>query len=744
MTTDQILILAILLATVVMFLWGRWRHDMVALGALLACALTGLVQFDAAFAGLGHPAVVTVACVLVLSKGLYTSGAVDTLARKAMPESAGPVMTTAILTGIAALLSGFMNNVGALALLMPVALQLASRQSLPPGRVLMPLAFGSILGGMTTLVGTPPNLIVAGFRAEAGMGAFRMFDFMPVGLSVAAVGVLFLVLVGWRLVPVRERAGAEGFETAAYLTEVRVPEDSAADGMALHEVERKLDAAGAQVVGMVRNEVRVVAPHAGRRILSGDILVIEADVDALPEVLSSMGLKLEASRPPEEEDEQGEAKEGQQRAREQKPGEEKRGEEKRGEEKRGEEQEGEDQAREQQDKRKEGREKERENNGQGKRDDLEEREFGARGYGAGRLNKAARTAGKASVGRVSVGPPGAGRSNVGDTGDTGDTDAGSDAGSDADADGDTAGDTDADATEPEKTEKKERGAPPEIVLVELAVLPGSALTGRSASDIDLRTRYGINLLAVSRSGRRSTARLRTMQLMPGDVLLMQGPQAALSDFAADTGSVPLAERELRIPSRRKAIAATAIMVLAIATAALGLLPAAVSFAAGVLASMVLRTVPPSSAYQAVDWPVVVLLAALIPVAGAMEATGTADLIARVLLDGVAQGHAIVALTLILVVTMTLSDLMNNAATAAVMSPIAIGTAQQLGVSADSFLMAVAIGASCAFLTPVGHQNNTLILGPGGFRFGDYWRLGLPVEILVVAVSIPMLLLVWPL
>jgi di/tricarboxylate transporter len=235
-----------------------------------------------------------------------------------------------------------------------------------------------------------------------------------------------------------------------------------------------------------------------------------------------------------------------------------------------------------------------------------------------------------------------------------------------------------------------------------------------------------------------------MALSGGDVLLMQGSSEALAEFASSMDCLPLAARDLRVPDRRQAITASVIMALAVGGAALGLVPASISFAGGVLASMALRTVPLRAVYQAIDWPVIVLLGALIPVAGAIASTGTADLIARFLLEQVAQGHAVIALVTIMVVTMMLSDLMNNAATAAVMCPIAIGTAQQLGASADPFLMAVAVGASCAFLTPIGHQNNTLILGPGGFRFGDYWRLGLPIEILVVAVSVPMLLRVWPL
>jgi di/tricarboxylate transporter len=299
-------------------------------------------------------------------------------------------------------------------------------------------------------------------------------------------------------------------------------------------------------------------------------------------------------------------------------------------------------------------------------------------------------------------------------------------------------------TEEEESESEAPEKSGEITLMELAVLPGSPLSGRSASDILLRTRYGINLLALSRKGHRSIKRLRSIAIRSGDLLLVQGPPESIAEFASDKACVPLAPREFRIPNRRKIFEAGLIMVLAIGVASFGLLPASISFAMGVLASMALRTVPPRQVYGSIDWPVIVLLAALIPVAGAMEATGTADLIAHFLIKSVAQGHAIVGLALILVVTMFLSDLMNNAATAAVMCPIAIGTASTLDVSADPFLMAVAIGASCAFLTPIGHQNNTLILGPGGFRFGDYWKLGLPLEIIVTAVSLPMLLIVWPL
>lgn len=280
--------------------------------------------------------------------------------------------------------------------------------------------------------------------------------------------------------------------------------------------------------------------------------------------------------------------------------------------------------------------------------------------------------------------------------------------------------------------------------MELTVLPNSDIIKRAASDLALRSRYSVNLLAVSRQGAHKIRRIRHTRLRAGDVLLMQGHAEDLAEFASVFGCVPLAERQIRVPNKRKAILATVIMAGAIAGAALGLLPAAISFAAGVLAVMALKVVAPQRVYNAIDWPVVVLLAALIPVAGAMTSTGTADLLANGMLTLLAQDNAIIALVAILIITMMLSDFMNNAATAAVMCPIALSSANVLSVNSDTFLMAVAIGASCAFLTPIGHQNNTLILGPGGFKFGDYWRLGVPLEVIVVVVGIPALLFFWPL
>jgi len=632
-TQDQAVLLAVLAATVALFLWGRWRHDVVALLSLLACVAAGLVPASDAFAGFGHPAVVTVACVLVMSHGLRTSGAVDALTRRLMPGAGGALLGVAALTGLGAALSAFMNNVGALALLMPVAVHLARKHDLPPGRVLMPLAFGTILGGMTTMIGTPPNLIVAGFRAETGAGSFAMFDFTPVGAAVALAGLAFIGLVGWRLVPVRRGAIDEAFDTGRYLTEVRVDADSRVVGMRLGAVDDEIDEDDAQVVGLVRHETRLTPPNPGRVVREGDVLVLEAEPEALGTVLSNLGLRLEEA---DVADEAVEAVATEEEA-----------------------------------------------------------------VAAGGKERAP-------------------------------TDAEVAAGVQDDEGGKVGAD--------EREERDER----DVALQEYVVMPQAQLIGRSAADLQLRTRHGINLLAISRQGQRSIRRLRATRVRAGDVLLLQGARQALAGFALEYGAVPLAEREIVVPDARRAWLAGAGMLLSVGVAALGLVPAAIAFAAGVVAFMLLRVVPPRDVYRAIDWPVVVLLAALLPVAGAMATTGTADVLAGLLLDGVAQGRPVLTLALLLVVTMTLSDFMNNAATAAVMCPVAIGAAAQLGANPDAFLMAVAVGGSCAFLTPIGHQNNTLILGPGGFRFGDYWRLGLPLELLVVAVGVPMLLWVWPL
>ncbi|RUO23164.1 SLC13 family permease [Aliidiomarina iranensis] len=659
MTLPEIAILGILLCTLIFFIWGRWRHDIVALGALLACVAFGLVPAADAFAGFGHPAVITVACVLVLSASLQSTGAIDVVAHKLTPTSGGAVTTIASLTGLATVLSAFMNNVGAMALLMPIAVQLAAKLNIPPGRVLMPVAFGSILGGMTTLIGTPPNLIVSGYRAESLGSGYQMFDFAPVGILVVLVGVIFIALGGWRLVPKRERTDAEGFDTGKYLTEVRVSEDGKANGMLLRELDLKLQDADAEVVGMVRDKVKVVHPYGYQRLSKGDLLIIKAEPETLSQAINVLGLRLvDNVKPPEVESNDtendssaaGDAVFSQDN---------------------------------------------REAVGERTDENIPNKPYTAW------VDRKVTAYGNYTL-----------RGGV--------------------------------------TSRADKEAAPrasddsEVVLVEMVVMPDSALIGNTAAELRLRSRLGLNLLAISHEGNQKIYRLRQTPIKSGSVLLMQGGAEALAQFASIYKCVPLAERTVRVPSKRRAMYASGIMVGAVALAASGIASAAVAFAAGMFAVMALRVIPLRQVYENIDWSVVVLLAALIPIALAMEQTGAADSVVNALLYYVAGGSPAIVLGLLLIITTLLSSVMNNAATAAVMCPVAVSIASQLNVNPDAFLMAVAVGASCAFLTPIAHQNNTLILSPGGFKFGDYWQMGLPLTLIVFAVAIPALLYFWPL
>lgn len=727
--------LTILALTVALFLYGRWRHDVVAIAALLACTATGLVPGADAFIGFSHPAVVTVVGVLILSYALERTGIVDVIAERALPKTSSITLAILSVTALGAFFSAFMNNVGALALLMPIALQTAQRLNIPPGQILMPLAFGTILGGMTTLIGTPSNLIVSSFRAQASdsHSGFAMFDFTPVGGVIAVVGVLFVSLVGIRLIPKRLQAESNSYDLANYLTETRVLPDTKAVGMRIAELEAQLHEADAKIVGFLRQNLRINAPHRTLKLRPHDVLMLEADPKKLTKLLSTLGLVFNEAKP-----------KGSQSAKE-----------------------------------------EEHQTEAATHSDLPEA-LSASDSDASQAvplkptKPAGLPADEAQPSRqlryatldeqsalVHLNPNhDQGHTTTEETQPQTSTDSQKPASRDSNKEKaptkeeqrkkDKKEERKGNRKEEKKEDRKggknggerarERDSSEDsnTELVELVILPGSMLIGRSATDLRLRSHYQINLLAISRQGKRLRARPRRTPLRTGDVLLLQGPVDNITEFAQSSGCAPLEARELRVPNRRNMAFASAIMIFAVGSAALGWWSAALSFVLGILLLILTNVIAPRNLYRAVDWSVVVLLAALIPVAQAIEQTGAASLIAEFVLHQLAQGHTLWALGLLMLTTMFLSDLMNNAATAAIMSPIAIKTAQQLEVSTDTFLMAVAIGASCAFLTPIGHQNNTLILGPGGFKFTDYWRLGLPLDILIISITLPLLLYFWPL
>lgn len=590
-TWTQIIVFGTLLVTLAFFVVGRWRFDLVALLALLVVSVSGVVPAAQAFAGFGHPAVVTVAGVLVVSEGLRSSGVVDLIARWMARVGDHPVLQVTVLTTLVAALSSFMNNVGALALLMPVAIQMAHRSSHPPSLFLMPIAFGSLLGGTVTLIGTPPNIIIATLRTGTGAPPFRMFDFTPVGLGVALAGVLFISLTGWRLIPRREAqaSGKELFHIQDYIAEVRVPDGSPLVGRSLHELEVATE--GNVVVGaLVRGKRRLPAPSSAATLQSEDILVVEADPEALKEFLEAGRLELGGSTELEE-------------------------------------------------------------------DVLRSDEVG---------------------------------------------------------------------------------------LVEAVIMPDALMVGQTARTLDLHWRYGVNLLAVARQGARVRDRLSRIRFQAGDVVLLQGEVGAVREALPVLGCLPLAERELGLGRPRRVLLSTAIFGAAVTAAALGLVSPEIVFVGAGIVMVLAGLLPLRRVYEAIDWPIIVLLGAMIPIGQALETSGGAVLIAGLLLEAAGQMPAAGILAILLVGTMLLSNVVNNAAAAVLTAPIALSVSGELGTSPDPFLMAVAVGASCAFLTPIGHQSNTLVLGPGGYRFGDYWRMGLPLSLIVTIAAILLIPWIWPL
>ena len=589
MTPDQVTLFGLLFFVFVFLIWGRWRYDLVAFVALLIALLTGVVPKEQAFSGFGHPATVIIALVLIISRGLSNSGAIELVARHLVDASRRLATHITIMSGLAAALSALMNNVAALALLMPVDMQAAKKAGRSPSLSLMPLSFASILGGMITLIGTPPNIVIAEFRGAELGEPYRMFDFAPVGLACAVVGVAYVALIGWRLLPGERKAsdaGKELFDLADYIAEVRVPEGSAIIGKRVRELDALAAKSDIEIVGLSRKGRRLPGLARIAEIKAGDVLVIEASPDSLEEALGALGLEY--------------------------------------------------------------------------------------------------------VGR--------GEGQLGDD---------------------------------------------DLVLTEVVVQETSRLAERSAMSLRLLYRYRVALVGVSRQGRRFRENVRKLNLQPGDVLLLLGSEERLADVTGRLGLLPLADRGQRVIQRDKVWWAVGIFATAIIVASFGLVYLPIALGCATALYVLLNIVPIRDVYTSIEWPVIVLLGAMIPIGSALQSTGGTALIAGGIVDLSAGYSPVVVLTLLIIVTMTLSDVMNNTATAVIAAPIALEIATRLEVNPDPFLMGVAVAASCAFLTPIGHKNNTLIMGPGGYRFGDYWRMGLPLEILIIAVSVPAIITFWP-
>lgn len=587
---EQMIVFATLIFALILFMWGKFRHDIVALICLIFLVITGIVSAEEAFSGFAHPAVITVAAVLIVSSALEKAGLMDVIGKWIMKLGDNLTLQVSVLTGLVCAASAFMNNVGALAILMPVAVHIARKKGHSPSFILMPLAFGSLLGGLITLIGTPPNIIIATFRAKELGQPFGMFDFTPVGVGIAIVGLIFIALIGWRLLPHRdpEKTAEDRFHIQDYITEVIITEKSKIKDMHLSKL-KEIKGIDFKVIGLIRDNQIINAPRWYEVLKENDILIIEADSDDLKEFINQTKTGLVGKRP---------------------------------------------------------------------------------------------------------------------------------------------------------LPKDEKNSD-NISIVEAVVMPDSSIVGKTASGMRMRSRYEVNLLAVARKDKRIIHRIDNLRFDIGDVLLLQGTPDMVNEAISEMGCLPLADRGFSIGQPKKIALALGIFGFFIATVVIGLLQVHIAFVLAAIFMVLTRVLSLRDVYTYIDWPVIILLGAMLPVGVALETTGGAELISNQILM---MGNTLpiwATLAVLMIVTMLLSAVINNAATVVLMAPIGIGIANGLNASIDPFLMAIAIGASCAFLTPIGHQSNTLVLGPGGYTFRDYLKMGVPLSIIVILVSIPLLSYFWP-
>ncbi|GAB6108896.1 SLC13 family permease [Fusibacter bizertensis] len=594
---DQIIVLSVILLSLTLFIQAKLRYDLVALIALLIITLTGIVPADEAFVGFSHPAVITVIAVLVVSRGLINVGAMEPVTALVNGLKGGIVTKLLILMGITAFFSSFMNNVGALALTMPVAMTVAKQNDISPSYLLMPVAYASLFGGLITEIGTPPNLIISMYRQEQLGVPFHFFDFAPVGFGMALIGVLFVGFIGYRLIPNRKsKSGLETlFKVEDYLSEVIIPEGSKLAGKSLIEFSQ-LHGLEINIISIVRNKFNIVAPHARETLEARDLLVIKIDPGDIAKLLEKTDVILKGAKSPND-------------------------------------------------------------SGMSKKEAMD------------------------------------------------------------------------------------------YALWEIVIKDDSPLIGHTAKTINLRNAYNVNLVAIARQGQNHRGRMGETVFKPGDILLLQAADQNIRTVLTRLKALPLAERGLQInlgKLKSKRMLGMGIFVASIVLTSVGLIPVQLSFTLAAVVMVLFNIMTIKEAYESIEWPVIFMLGAMLPLGEALQSTGAADTIASLLLltQNVLSPELLVGL--LLLVTMLLTNLINNAAAAVLMAPIGISLAVGLGVSIDPMLMAVAVGSSCAFMTPIGHQSNTLIMGPGGYHFGDYWKMGLPVTILLLIIGTPLILIFWPL
>jgi len=590
MTLHQAESFLIVLAMLALFMSGRLRYDLVAAMALLAAVLLGVVPSAKAFLGFANPVIVIIASVLVVSRAIAASNVLDVWIGALMARIRSTSLQVGLLTASVGYLSAFVKNIGTLGIVMPIAIQTARRSNRPRSIYLMPLAFGSLVGGTITRIGTSPNLLISSVREELGLPAYGLFDFVPVGLPLTTIAVLFLAF-GWRLLPRRDgRRGAdEAFSIESYSTELRVPPGIQRIDMTVAQLEELSDGE-VSVAAILREGTRRYIPAEDWHLFAGDVLVVLGDPIAVDKVVAKTGFEI--------------------------------------------------------------------------------------------------------FGSAELAQPG------------------------------------------EKMDEME--------VMEVIVPAGSPLVGATPSTLRLRHRFGVNLFAVRKASNTEVARLRSHRFEAGDVVLLQGWGRTLAGSIAELGVLPLADRRLTLGRRVSGLIPIGLLAGALLLVGLRLVDVEVAFFGAAVLTVLLRQINVKEAYAAIEWPVVVMLACLIPVGEGLKETGATDLVAQALTHLASHVPGEGAVALVMVTAMLLTPLLHHAAAVLVLGPVAAAMAHNLGYRPDPFLMAVALGCACDFLTPIGHQNNTLVMGPGGYRFGDYWRLGLPLTAMVLAVGTPLIVRAWPL
>ncbi len=607
MTQDQMLIFGIIALALVLFIMDKWRYDIVALFILFLSVVVGVVPAKEAFTGFSDPVVITVAAILIISAAVGRSGFINWVLKLMSGVIDKPKLQIAMLVTMVVILSAFMNNVGALAVFLPIALSFAKKAQRSPSELLMPLSFGSLLGGLITLIGTPPNLLISNIREEMVGKPYAMFDFAPVGIGICAAGILYLS-VGWVLLPKDRRgqvAPEDQFEINDYVSEVRVPPDSPLIGQTVSKCEELVDA-DLQIIGIIKNDRDRVFANPRRIIREDDHLILRCDPVTLKNFVDKAKVELAGVEKSADDEEHAEA--------------------------------------------------------------IEEAVI----------------------------------------------------------------------------EKKQvKLTSEDITVVEAVITKGSDLINTTPRLISLRSRFGINLLAVKGQSGNVRDRLKDIRFREGDVVVFQGAVETMPEMLKELGCLPLAERNLQLGRPSTLLMPIIILLAAVGLTVAGVLPISIAFLGGVIAIAVMKIMRLNELYDAIDWPVIMLLGAMIPVTEALQTTGGTEILAQ-LIAGVSEGLSGPALlATVMVISMMVTPFLNNAAAVLLMAPIAGTLAMKLGMNVDPFLMAVAVGTSCDFLTPIGHQSNTLVMGPGGYKFNDYWRLGLPLSILVVVIGVPLIMWIWP-